>query len=811
MRCISTILIFCLLFQTTLPLWATENVAEVTDAPKYQFFGKMLKRLSRDFKVKADDITPEAMQQIIDQSVNKTFEGNPTLRQEKSSILRPIKQVTLEVMDGEIGIVQSFISFQVARFLKKYPSDPNVQLKLAKAGQAVQLLSSKQLDSVQKALSKLKISSKVKAALNNHSPAVKGLMKTEANFVLMSIIGMFIWMGIYDGLDVYAVKDRILNLDPLWGNHMWSGALIPTHMSSVASRHLYGFFNGRFDSFYDKMMDSKSFGGRILKIFDKRADLLGRKIFKATRKGLEIRKGESLATKLGLVGVGEGSQFTLRGLLKSVSVGIAFGLAANLAVNTVEVGLMGYHDSAIIGANRDRKIVRPEYNGYLFQRENTEIGNWLKERKFAVMDLLDQYTKTPLTKVVSTVTGFSGAYLGSVVAGAMLLGGTMPAMVGGVMIASVFGGLGSFLGDWATTKFERGDWMKDVRRGLVERRLYKVILKMDYFKDQNMDSSKARELARLRSLDMKKMEDMGQVYVQIRLVDSFNNIELYDKGQFQFMRVKSNHGEEIDTEAHNRYAFVDIKGHRGAWDFGTRQIFDVGNIQQNNGYSVIFVSENENISVQKGLISNAKGSDIRVLSNGVIMTKSELNKERWAIRGININTDVFLRESKIRYTWDYDLNAFRQVNDLTNRESELFPLLSVFSGSDKNDRREKLNKMVGTMVKSTHDAAMQKLANVSEENEAEFLAVLQQQGLSEESLQRLKGMDLTEWKNIVRARIERGYHSRLKQILNQFDQLSPENLQDALLREIDNPANETCYDALRKNLNQNALISSYSH
>ena len=95
MRIISFILIFSLIFQTTVPLWANESV-ERPATKEYKYFGGMFKRLARDYNVRVRDITPEVMQKIIDDSVNTTFEGNPTLRQENSNILRPLKQVTLK-------------------------------------------------------------------------------------------------------------------------------------------------------------------------------------------------------------------------------------------------------------------------------------------------------------------------------------------------------------------------------------------------------------------------------------------------------------------------------------------------------------------------------------------------------------------------------------------------------------------------------------------------------------------------------------------------------------------------------------------
>ena len=269
--------------------------------------------------------------------------------------------------------------------------------------------------------------------------------------------------------------------------------------------------------------------------------------------------------------------------------------------------------------------------------------------------------------MASAVSGFTGAYAGSVVAGALVLGGGIPAMVGGVMIASVFGGIGSFLGNWAMTKFERGNWMKGIRRDLVERRLYRAILKMDIYKDNEMSSDEARELARLRSYDMKKLEDMGHMYRRIYLVDDFANVNLFRHGEFQYMQVISRHGEVMKEESHSRNYFVDIDGNRGAWDYGTQQIYNVGKIEDNNAYSVVFVTDNEKVPVKDGVISNEKGCELRVLSNGIIMTKSELDRNKWAVRGININTDVFLRNMKARFTWDYELNAFRQVDRLVAR------------------------------------------------------------------------------------------------------------------------------------------------
>ena len=91
-----------------------------------------------------------------------------------------------------------------------------------------------------------------------------------------------------------------------------------------------------------------------------------------------MKQGESLAAKLGLVGVGEGTQFTLRGLSQVRERWFGLWLVADLTVEAVEKAFKGYNNSAVIGANRDKITVRPEYNGYMFQRSTSDRVNFLE-------------------------------------------------------------------------------------------------------------------------------------------------------------------------------------------------------------------------------------------------------------------------------------------------------------------------------------------------------------------------------------------------------------------------------------------------
>ena len=157
-------------------------------------------------------------------------------------------QDALKVLDGEVGIIKSFLSFQGAKFLKNSLSNPESKLAMGKARQVVNLLSPKQLTRLDRAINRLNIPGSLKRHVGHMSPRLKSFMKSEGNFALMSVIGALISMGIYDGLDLNTMKDKVLALDPLTMNNTVSHALIPRFFSEMSKRHFYSFFN-RFKQF----------------------------------------------------------------------------------------------------------------------------------------------------------------------------------------------------------------------------------------------------------------------------------------------------------------------------------------------------------------------------------------------------------------------------------------------------------------------------------------------------------------------------------------------------------------------------------
>lgn len=766
-------------------------------------------RVFRNFKPsKEDNLNPDDVQKIIDESTTETFVGNPTLREEKSSVLRPIKQIGLRVLDGEIGIVQTFLSYEAVEFLEKHFTKKNADEAMGTARKVVRAMTPQQVKGVNAALNKLSITAQISKAIKTSPVSVQKFVQSESNFALMAIIGTLISMGIYDGLDVSTMKDKVLALDPLQFNYTASQGMLPNYLGGVASRRFYSLFNGKFDLIYDRLLQSKNFGGYLLKRLDTRADVIGKKIFKATRMGIKREAGEGLAKRLGLVGVGEGAQFTLKGFLRSLSTGIAYGLGAQLVIDSVVVGTRGYVDTAVVGGNRNKKTLLPEYNAFVYQRSQSSVKNWFKERKYALMDLYDGYRKTPLTNLVSAASGMMGGYLGSVVAGSVLVGGGLPAIVGGVMIASLFAGIGSFLGKWGTLKFERSNYMKDIRRQLVERRLYKAILKMEVYTEGELSKSDARDLALNRSKDMSKRESFGQTYSRLFLVESFDKISLTEKGEVIWLNVEEKHGEKCDFEAHIRYDFIDLDGNQGVWDFVKNRVFNVGNVQKNSGFTVIFVTDNENVSVNQDRLESKQGNEFRVLSNGLIMTLSDLDRTKWVIRGQKDNTDVFLRNRSERYKWNYDKEAYVKVDSiLTAVVNPLIDFQKFFSETvDSKTIKSQINNLFTEKFDIAKAETRRLIASVNSKNELDFLKELEKFGVEKSRTQSFAGMERSSWKNFLTGRLQRIVSKDCQTVIEEFNATQISHLQKTLDQKLKDESSSSVWDMVLTCTNAQSLM-----
>ncbi|MBT3783520.1 hypothetical protein HOF92_01015 [bacterium] len=805
--------IFVFLLQLLAPVWIYSQ--EQSEPSKSQqvlsYVSEFPAKIFRNFKGYEKNLTPEKLEEIISNSDSETYKGDPTLRAEQSSILRPIKQVALRVLDGEVGIVKTFLSFEATGFLKRTLTHSKARMTLARTRQGINLMNPRQLAGIDRALNSLEIPRAMRKFMRKMGPGIAGFVKSESKFAMMGVIGALLSMGIYDGLDLSTTKDKVLALDPLTMNTTVSHGFLPGLLSSMATRQMFEFFNQRFDVFYDKMLSSTSFGSKILKSLESKAEIIGNKIFKASRIGFTKPEGESLAKQLGLVGIGEGSKFALKDLLRTISVGLAFGLVANLVVDSVAVGARGYADSAVVGGNRNKRTIRPEYNAYLFQRTGDRLKDSLNERKFALKDLYEGYQKNPITRVVSTVSGFTGAYFGSVLAGAVLVSGGLPTMIGGVMIASLFGGVGSFVGKWATTKFERSPGMKNFRRELVEKRLVKVLRKMDVSSREGWSPSEISKVAQERSWDMHKRESLGQTYSRMYLVEDFSHVNLYESGAYVYMSIAKEFGEKFDMQAHIRYDLVDLQGNRGIWDILTNKIYSIGNIQGNNGLRVIFVTDDQTLGIKGNTIESKEGTDFRVLSNGLVMTKSDHDQEKWVIKGQNINTDLFLRERKERFSWDGQVKAYQRVGGvpLAPREDPLKALLDTFPSAQEAEGEERVFQKVWEMIRRSGKQAREQIEELPTHGEEAYFQSLEEYGASRALIKKLEDLGSPEWKTMLIGKIFRGTSHRQISFLRALQGKDLQDIKNSLESELETPHTRTMWDKLRILINPSSLSAQF--
>ena len=115
-------------------------------------------------------------------------------------------------------------------------------------------------------------------------------------------------------------------------------------------------------------------------------------------------------------------------------------------------------------------------------------------------------------------------------------------------------------------------------------------------------------------------------------------------------------------EAHIRYGILDRKGNQWAWDQYSNNLINLG-LMRLNHHSIEFVGkDNYKVHFENSILkANRSDSDIRVLSNGILMVKDAATN-KWAIRGDVANTDIYLRSNQSgRYTWDKTKNGFVKV------------------------------------------------------------------------------------------------------------------------------------------------------
>ncbi|MBW7876114.1 MAG: hypothetical protein H3C47_09015 [Candidatus Cloacimonetes bacterium] len=134
----------------------------------------------------------------------------------------------------------------------------------------------------------------------------------------------------------------------------------------------------------------------------------------------------------------------------------------------------------------------------------------------------------------------------------------------------------------------------------------------------------------------------------------------------QFSDWRQGEEAKIETrEARLLHDFYDLAGNQAQWDDFPDKIVPIGPIS-NRG--VVFVgTPGDKVEISNGIIRGTEDeSDIRILSNGLVMSRNERNRQRWVIKGRCADYDIFIRSEVSGAAGRYSClnNTYRYVRAL---------------------------------------------------------------------------------------------------------------------------------------------------
>jgi hypothetical protein len=602
--------------------------------------------------------TPEQLQKVFDEARSKTFDDNPSQRDENSSWKRPAKQVSLAVLDGQIKIVRKFLSYQAAEVVKQVGKSATHTAAWQTSKSVISKMTGDCADVLNTTLAHSAFGKNLFKFLGSSS-FKKGLLR-EGNFVLMALIDVLIVSGIYDGMDLDTIKDNVVAIGPLKTDWTYDEQIPGALMTDFINRQLYAGFGGKFDVIYQKALSSKNVWGQALKNLDDKAAILGNKLFKATRVGAETVKGQSMADKLGLVGVGEGVKFTLGGLIQRLAVGGAYAIIGDITVESAWALVRGFQNRVTLGGNRDKYWARQDLNAHQYQKTgNKYIDGW-RQRQIRLRMVFEKRVKWPVKSMAVPVTTLLGGYMGSVIAGALFIGGGALPMVGGALISSLFAGIGNYVGNWASVKFDRSEFMMKKRHKNYVKRISREMKDMPEYESGQLTDADVDYIANERADDFEKIEKIGQVSCNILIVNYPHNILMGKKGKYWKMVIEDENGSEFEQNADIRYDVIDLDGFRWIYDIHTNKVRNVGKVSANNGRNIVFLNS-KGVLVEDDVITNKAADDktrtLHIFDNGLILEKREDGD--WVIRGQASDRDILFRDTGERFEWKD--GAFRRA------------------------------------------------------------------------------------------------------------------------------------------------------
>lgn len=329
-------------------------------------------------------------------------------------------------------------------------------------------------------------------------------------------------------------------------------------------------------------------------------------------------------------------------LVKHTVAGTAFGILAEALVESAIV--------LAVGQRKDDVKIGKESFEYRTQRtsgQGDKDGYW-QDRKFAFLDVMDDYADNKEAKIAGSVGGAIAI---------ALMGVSLPA----VLVAAAVG-YAAYAGVKAIMNTET---VQNWKNSSLIKRLWRMMLKMPAISSK-YSSDKLEEMAEARARDMMKRKEYAKQSLQrMYMVDRLESVSFYEKRDFWWFKNESeNYGDEFDDEAHARYDIIDVFGKRGVYDVVSKnRLVMVGKVKKSSGLDVQIIQSDSTFNFEGNELRSLKGSNFRILSNGTVMTKRDDDKEKWMIRALVSNTDLAFRDGKGSFHYDPDKKAYTKQDE----------------------------------------------------------------------------------------------------------------------------------------------------
>lgn len=394
---------------------------------------------------------------------------------------------------------------------------------------------------------------------------------------------------------------------------------------------------------------------------------------------LEAKIKESLLEwrKTGIPQITSGAKLAgLKLAFKAIAIGSLTWVVIDFAIKTGSALVHGQNQAEANIAGQKYKFSSRQQR---MQTSNDKGFDKYRSRAYAFEDALADYQENLLSNVTGVVVSVGTFTVGSpLVLGAAAAAGLPTAGVGGAVVAAsgyvMVGTAAAFASHSASNAVRplQKNFNQIINSGEIETKLRIISSQLK----QPLDRQTFEE----RATDMKNHYKNGH---PLRFMSYSNNpaeikITKHPKGLWIFEQMHSNGNfmRSVNTnvinalnpnsstiiEAHVRYDFLDRKGDHWAWDEYSNQITKLGLMRLNHNNIEFIGKPGFKINFENNLLkANRSDSDLRVLSNGILMVKDARTNE-WMIRGNVANTDIYLRSEKPgRYVWNKTKGGFVKV------------------------------------------------------------------------------------------------------------------------------------------------------